>query len=194
MWNVLKNVFVRSTRVISRGFVWWFEKLGENPSLSRDPGIVAWQTVNARKREDDSELPAGELAKKDSDDDDGRSHRPPLMRRRILPLQRSASRRRALGIFRIALGHGGHFFQRRTGLFEGGGLFAGAPGQRLAGGGNLRGGGGGLGGPGGQLICHAADGTGDRKRDQPGAKGAHDESAACRADCTFFVCCTSKPC
>lgn len=99
MWNVLKNVFVRSGRALSRGFVWWFEKLGENPGLARDPGIVAWQTLNARKREDDSELVAGELAKKDSDgEEDGRAHRPPVTRRPVLPLLRSASRRRQLGI------------------------------------------------------------------------------------------------
>lgn len=95
MWKALKNVLVRSTQVFARGFVWWFEKLGENPSLSRDPGIVAFQLLAVRgKREEESELPAGEVVDK-SEDDDGKGQRRPLMRRATLGTVRRINLRRS---------------------------------------------------------------------------------------------------
>jgi hypothetical protein len=98
MLNALKKVLVRSTQAFARGFVWWFEKLGENPSLSRDPGIVAWQLLAARgRREEEAELPAGEVVEKSSDDDDGKGQRRPLMRRAAGGLVRRASLRRSRG-------------------------------------------------------------------------------------------------
>lgn len=93
--KALKKVLVRSTQAFARGFVWWFEKLGENPGLSRDPGIVAFQLLAARgKREEESELPAGEVVDK-SDDDDGKGQRRPLMRRATLGTVRRVSLRRS---------------------------------------------------------------------------------------------------
>jgi len=98
MLNALKKVLVRSTQAFARGFVWWFEKLGENPSLSRDPGIVAWQLLAARgRREEEAELPAGEVVEKSNDDDDGagQGQRRPLMRRAAGGIVRRVSQRRS---------------------------------------------------------------------------------------------------
>lgn len=101
MLKAWKKVLVRSTQALARGFVWWFEKLGENPSLSRDPGIVAFQLLATRgKREEESELPAGEVVgKRDSEDDDGKVLKKPLMRRATLGTVRRINLRRS----RVAL-------------------------------------------------------------------------------------------
>lgn len=37
-------------QVVARGFVRWLEMLGQNPPLSRDHGLYAWQHLHAEQR------------------------------------------------------------------------------------------------------------------------------------------------
>jgi len=76
MWIAVKVALIRVIALIGRGVVGWFVLLGKYPSLSRDPGIVAWhgrpERRTRRPREGqpaelgdsaECELPAGELKK-----------------------------------------------------------------------------------------------------------------------------------
>lgn len=101
MWTALKIFTVRAIRLIARALVWWIEKLGETPCLSRDPGFLAlrWSArpTPAQPPADPAGITAeaivGELVPRPDQGPRGGSTPEVSGRRRMTPIVRARRRR-----------------------------------------------------------------------------------------------------